>query len=169
MAIGAIGAIRLAVETKDSAHAGTDSLVTAAVLRDGGEIIRLRVDYAGEDDLERGAVRNDDYFRLPRKNHLTPELPDGIGQNPMPYPDYGLEFSSGLDNHLVLRLQIHNDDMWVKDNVQLYVKRVRQKATSFDTVGWEEDATWEYVSSWGRDVAMSMDSDEGTRTWRLGV
>lgn len=162
-----IGAIRLAVETKDSSYAGTDSLVTTAVLRDGDEIVRLRVDYAEENDLERGAVRNYDYLGLPRRNDQTPELPDGIGQNPMPYPDYGLEFSSGLENHLVLRLEIHNDDMWIKDNVRLYVKQIRQKATSFDTVGWKEDSNWDYVGSWNRDVAMSTDWEEGARAWRL--
>lgn len=81
-----IGAIRLVVETKDWPNASTDSLVTTAVLRDGNEILRLRVDYAAENDLERGAVRNYDYFDLPRRNDQTPELPNGIGQNPMPYP-----------------------------------------------------------------------------------
>jgi len=120
-----IGSIRLVVETKDSLDAGTDNLVQATVLRNDAELRVLNLDYPTEDDLERGAIRNYDYIgptKLPRRNDKTPELPPGIGQNPMPYPGYGFEFSNGLNGHLILRLRIRGDDMWIKDNVDLYVK-----------------------------------------------
>ena len=165
-----IGSIRLNVETKDAPNAGTDSLVQATVIRDGDELRILNLDYPTEDDLERGALRNYDYIgptKLPRRNDETPELPDGIGQIPMPYPGYGFEFSHGLSNHLKLRLRIRGDDMWIKDNVDLYVRFIRERATSFDTLAWIEDTDWTYIASWGRDVAMSTDSDEGHTTWTL--
>jgi hypothetical protein len=165
-----IGAIRLVVETKDSLDAGTDSLVQAGVVRDGAELRVLNLDYPTEDDLERGAIRNYDYTgptKLPRRNDKTPELPPGIGQNPMPYPGYGFEFSNGLNGHLILRLRIRGDDMWIKDNVDLYVRFIRQKATSFDTLAWIEDSDWTYIASWTRDVPMSTDSSEGSTTWNL--
>lgn len=165
-----IGAIRLVVETKDSLNAGTDSLVQATVLRDGAELRVLNLDYPTEDDLERGAIRNYDYIgptKLPRRNDKTPELPPGIGQSPMPYPGYGFEFSNGLNGHLILRLRIRGDDMWIKDNVDLYVRFIRQKATSFDTLAWVEDPDWTYIASWTRDVPMSTDSSEGSTTWNL--
>lgn len=165
-----IGAIRLVVETKDSLDAGTDSLVQATVLRDGTELRVLNLDYPTEDDLERGAIRNYDYIgptKLPRRNDKTPELPPGIGQSPMPYPGYGFEFSNGLNGHLILRLRIRGDDMWIKDNVDLYVRVIRRKATSFDTLAWVEDPDWTYIASWTRDVAMSTDSSEGSTTWNL--
>lgn len=164
-----IGSIKLAVRTKNAPDAGTDSLVRAGVLRDGNEIARLNLDYADEDDLERGASRNYRYSTLPRKNHLTPELPDGIGQIPMPYPDHGFEFSNGVNGHLKLRLGIHDEDMWIKDNVDLYIKEVRNVATSFDTLAWKEDTHWTYLGSWPMDVAMSTDSDEGKTTWTLNL
>ena len=164
-----IGAIKLTVQTKNATDAGTDSLVRAGVLRDGNEIARLRLDYADEDDLERGAIRNYYYANLPRKNDDTPELPDGIGQNPMPYPDHGFEFSHGVNGHMKLRLRIHDDDMWVKDNVDLYIKEIRNVATSFDTLAWKEDTNWTYLGSWPMDVAMSTDSDEGKTTWTLNL
>ena len=165
-----IGAIRLVVETKDAPNAGTDSLVQATVIRDGNDLRVLNLDYPTEDDLERGAIRNYDYIgptRLPRRNDQTPELPPGIGQTPMPYPGYGFEFSHGLNGHLVMRLRINGDDMWIKDNVDLYVRFIRQKATSFDTLAWIEDSDWSYIASWGRDVAMSTDGSEGVTTWNL--
>lgn len=167
-----VGSIRLAVETKDSLDAGTDSLVQVTVLRDGSQLQVLNLDYPTENDLERGATRNYDYVgptKLRRKNDKTPELPSGIGQIPMPYPGYGFEFSNGLNGHLTLRLRIHGDDMWIKDNVDLYVRTIRNKATSFDTLSWIEDTDWTYIASWARDVPMSTDPREGVTTWSLGL
>ncbi|HSK70467.1 MAG TPA: hypothetical protein VK892_02140 [Pyrinomonadaceae bacterium] len=149
---------------------GTDNLVQASVIRDGTVLRVLNLDYPTEDDLERGAIRNYDYSgptKLLRRNDKTPELPPGIGQIPMPYPGYGFEFSNGLNGHLRLRLRIRGDDMWIKDNVDLYVRFIRQVATSFDTLAWVEDSFWTYIASWTQDVAMSTDSDEGVTTWNL--
>jgi hypothetical protein len=165
-----IGSIRLVVQTANAPYAGTDSLVQAEVRRDGTLLRTLNLDYPTEDDLERGAIRAYDYIgptKLPRRNDQTPELPPGIGQYPMPYPGYGFEFSHGLPGHLDLRLHIRNDDMWIKDNVDLYVRQIRQAATSFDTEDWIEDANWSYVATWSQDVAMSTDSSEGRETWNL--
>ena len=167
-----IGSIRLIVETKDAPYAGTDSLVRATILRNGNELRVLRLDYPTEDDLERGAIRNYDYMgptKLPRRNDKTPELPDGIGRIPMPYPGYGFEFSDGLSGHLKIRLRIHGEDMWIKDNVDLYVRFIRNKATSFDTLAWIEDPDWSYIASWGQDVPMSTDWSEGFTTWTLNL
>lgn len=165
-----MGSIRLTVQTEDAPYAGTDSLVQANVLRDGSQLRVLNLDYPAEDDLERGAIRNYDYMgptKLPRRNDQTPELPPGIGQYPMPYPGYGLEFSSGLGGHLTIQLRINYDDMWIKDKVDLYIRRIRQVATSFDTLEWREDNFWSFIASWPQDVAMSTDSDEGVTTWNL--
>ena len=165
-----IGSIRLRVKTKDATDAGTDSLVTATIVRDGEDIEALGLDYRSENDLERGAVRNYDYIgptRLPRSLDKTLPLPPGISQNPMPYPDYGIEFSHGLKGHLTVRLQIYDDDMWIKDNVELHIKELRLKPTSFDTVDWQEDANWTAVVHWSKDTAMSTDSDEGFEILKL--
>ena len=165
-----IGAIRLVVATKDEPFAGTDSLLQAVVLRDGTELRVLNLDYPAEDDLERGAIRRYDYIgptKLPRRNDQTPQLPSGVGQNPMPYPGYGFEFSNGLNGHLTIRLRIRGDDVWIKDNVDLYVRFIRLRATSFDTLAWQEDADWTYIATWGQDVLMSTDPAEGYSTWNL--
>ncbi|MDQ1591373.1 MAG: hypothetical protein QOG71_2000 [Pyrinomonadaceae bacterium] len=164
-----IGAIRLRVRTKDVQHAGTDSLVKVHVMRNFLPIKTLKLDYSSEDDLEQGAVRNYNYLGLDWDNDQTPPLPPGIGQNPMPYPFYGLEFSSGLPGHLMLILQILGNDMWIKDSVELHIKAIRLVSTSFDTVDWREDASWTHVATWGKDVRMSTDSGEGSSTWTLIV
>ena len=166
-----IGAIRLVVQTKDApSWAGTDNLVQATMVRDNNDLRVLNLDYPTEDDLEPGAIRNYDYSgptKLPRSNDKTPELPPGIGQSPMPYPGYGFEFSNGLNGHLKIRLRIRGDDLWIKDNVDLYLKSIRQRATSFDTVDWLEDPDWSYVATWSQDVILSTDSSEGVTTWTL--
>jgi hypothetical protein len=167
-----IGSIRLHVQTKDAPDAGTDNLVTATIVRDGVEIKTLKLDYPSENDLERGAIRNYDYIgptRLQRINDKTPELPPGVGQIPMPYPSYGIEFSNGLNGHITVRLRIDGDDMWIKDNVDLYIRAIRLKATSFDTLEWMEDANWTYIGTWSKDVAMSTNSNEGVATLNLSV
>jgi hypothetical protein len=168
-----IGSISIDAQTKNAPYsAGTDSLVTASIVRNGVEIQKLKLDYPNEDDLERGAFREYFYIgptKIPRNNDKTPSLPDGIGQDPMPYPSYGIEFSDGLEGHLTLRLRIHNDDMWIKDQIDLYIKEIRRVATSFDTIAWQEDKEWTYIASWPKDTAMSTDSSEGFKTVNLNL
>ncbi|MBA2559150.1 MAG: hypothetical protein H0V07_04560 [Propionibacteriales bacterium] len=164
-----VGSIRVGIWTADQADAGTDSLVQAEVLRDGNWISTLNLDYSTEDDLERGAFRDYFYSNLSWDNDQTQQLPPDIGRNPMPYPDYGYEFSNGPYGHLKLRLHIRGDDMWVKDKVDLSVKEVRLVPTSFDTVAWRQDSSWSIVGVWGQDVALSTDGSEGVTTWTLNL
>lgn len=159
-----IGSIRLVVQTKDQLYAGTDSLVIFSVLRNGATLGSFRLDYPDENDLERGAIRNYDYLgptKLPRRNDKTPSLPPGIGRIPSPYPGWGFEFSDGLPNHLALSLRIQGDDMWIKDNIDLYIKEIRQSS------GWKENPNWTYIATWSKDLAMSTDSSEGYTTLLL--
>jgi hypothetical protein len=168
-----VGAIRLSVRTAARpSYAGTDSLVQAVIIRDGAELSVLNLDYPTEDDLEPGAFRDYDYSgpsKLPRRNDQTPPLPDGIGQIPSPYPGYGFEFSNGLNGHLRIRLHTNGDDLWIKDNVDLYVRLIRLRATSFDTLNWIEDPDWTYMASWSQDVTLSTDSSEGVTDWTLAL
>ncbi|GAL87649.1 hypothetical protein MYP_4879 [Sporocytophaga myxococcoides] len=87
----------------------------------------------------------------------------------MPYPGYGFEFSNGLNGHLTIQLHIRGDDMWIKDNVDLYVRKIQKKATSFDTISWVEDSDWTYIATWSRDIALSTDSSEGVTILNLNL
>jgi hypothetical protein len=164
-----VGAIKLKVATKDADFAGTDDLIQAVVVRDGSDIAVLNLDLSGVDDNERGDVRSYNFFPLARRNDQTPELPPGIGQNPMPYPDDGLEYSNGLAGHMKIRLRTDGDDMWIKDKVTLSIKQNRQVKTSFDTLAWVRDANWTEIVKWGQDVAISEDSGEGVTSWTMAV
>jgi hypothetical protein len=162
-----IGAIRLRVRTKDTPNAGTDDQVEVRLMRDFDVIRTFNLNYPSENDLEQGAVRNYDYTGLARDNHKTPALPPGVAQNPMPYPSYGIEFSDGVRGHLRLQLRIRGDDQWIKDNIKLYIREIRQISTSFDTLEWREDASWTYLDDWRDDLAMSTDFTEGYSTYVL--
>jgi hypothetical protein len=72
-----------------------------------------------------------------------------------------------MKGHLVLRLHIWGQDMWIKDNVDAYIREIKQNATSFDTLGWKEDSQWKYIGTWSQDVALSEDSSEGHTIWNL--
>ncbi len=146
------------VETKDARWAGTDSLVTATIVRDGVELLVRGVDHVGEDDLERGTIRNFDYYNLPLVNDETELLPEGVGTNVPPHPSFGFEFSNGLSGHLMLRLRISSDDMWIKDKIELYVRDIRWIPAALN---WQEDSSWSYIAYWGQDIEMSTDPDEG--------
>jgi hypothetical protein len=162
-----MGSIMLDVRTKDADFAGTDSVVTATIVRDGKELYDLTLDYANEDDLERGASRRYWYLDIPRRNDGTPELPPDIGQIPMPYPDFGVQFSHGLAGHLALRLRVHGDDLWIKDEVDVSIREVSRVATSFDTEAWQE-GPWQDVASFGQDVPISPHfPPEGHPFWNL--
>ena len=165
-----LGAVSLVVTTAAVRDAGTDDLITARLFRDDVALRDLRLDFPTEDDHEPGDIRTYAFGgpgKWPRVHDRTPPLPPGIGQSPMPYPGYGFEFSSGLAGHLRLQLRTGGSDMWLKDNVDLNVKEVRQRATSFDTLDWMLDPDWRYLASWPRDVAFSRDPRQGSATWML--
>lgn len=156
-----MNSVKLRVATKDAPDAGTDSLVLAEIFRDGQLTNSLRLDYPDENDLDAGAFRNYYYSNLTRSNDQTKELRDGVVQSPMPYPESGIEFSDGLPGHFGLRLHIRGDDMWIKDSFEFFYREYRDVPDSFDTSVWREDTQWTDLGYWGKDIAMSTDSDEG--------
>jgi hypothetical protein len=164
-----IGNIGFMVWTKDTPVAGTDSLVTVEMIRNGNHLFTGRLDFPTLDDLEPGSVRFYGYEVPARYLDRTPPLPDGVGRIPPPYPDKGVEFSDGLIGHLACRLRIHGNDLWTKDRVDIYVKETRLVATSFDTEGWRTDQFWTHLGMWTQDVDLSTDSTEGPDTWTLVV
>jgi hypothetical protein len=141
------------------------------VIRDGNELRLLNLDYPTEDDLERGAIRNYDYV------WRAHDAPTAKRQDP------GAAARDWSDSDAVSRLRLRvlqrdewpsdasaaypRDDMWIKDNVDLYIRPIRQRTNNFDTLAWIEDRDWTYIASWTQDVAMSTDSTEGFTTWNL--
>ncbi len=164
-----VGRIGFIVWTKDAMVAGTDHLVIVEIIRDGRVLWAGKFDYATEDDLEPGAQRFYGYVVPGLYLDETPPLPEGIGRIPAPYPALGMEYSNGLNGHMQCRLRIHGDDLWTKDQVDIWTKDIRQLATSFDTLEWIEDQNWARLGSWTQDVNLSTDRAEGATTWTLAV
>lgn len=156
-----IGSIRLDVRTEDEPGAGTDDTVVATLLRDGEEIVDLKLTRPDIDDLEEGSLRRYVYPHL-----KFDAAPDDTFPVPVS-PTYGVQFPDGLKGHLALRLFNSSGDMWVKDEVILFVRRLRSDNDSGGP--WVEDDEWTFVESFSRDVALSAHPVEGTPTWLLEV
>jgi hypothetical protein len=153
----------LTVKTKDAPYAGTGDLVQAIFKRDGERLGTFDLAKPGVDDHERGDERNYDFegaSNLPRRTDETLELQPGVQSDPMPYPPYGFEFSNDLEGHLVIRLQTDGDNMWIKDNVDFYIKQFRVVETASGAEDWRVDISWHYIKSWDRDVSISLDDDD---------
>ncbi len=163
-----ISKIGFEVWTEDAVYAGTDHLVTIEVMRDNRVLWAGKFDYSTEDDLEAGAQRWYGYVVPGLYLDETPPLPEGIGRIPAPYPSQGMEYSNGLHDHMRCRLHIHGDDMWTKDRVDIWVKEIKQVATSFDTLDWVEQ-DWTHLGAWTQDTNLSWDGGEGFTTWTLLV
>jgi hypothetical protein len=163
-----IANIGFRVRTKDAPHAGTDDTVWVELLRDNQLLAKGKLDFENFDDLERGDERFYGYTIPDLYRDKTPALPDGIGQIPMPYPNAGIEFSRGMQGHFKCRLRIDGDDMWIKDQVDIYVKETRLGGGGGDPRYWGIVDDWFKLGSWTQDVAMSTDDDEGEKTWVLG-
>ncbi|HEX3250127.1 MAG TPA: hypothetical protein VHS05_11915 [Pyrinomonadaceae bacterium] len=159
-----IAAIRLKVLTKDARYAGTDDLVQAIFSRDDHVVTTFNLDKPGVDDHEPGDERRYVFSgasNLPRDTDQTVELQPGVREDPMPYPPFGFEFSNGLDDHLVIRLQVVGNDMWVKDRVDFDIKQIRLVNTASNTRDWGVDPSWSHVKTWNPDVRLSLDPREG--------
>lgn len=159
-----VSAIGFRVGTEDAAFAGTDSLITVEIIRDGDHLFTGRLDFGHLDDHERGDSRFYGFTVPELYLDETSRLPEGIGRIPMPYPNTGIEFSNGIHPHLKCRLRIHADDMWIKDVVEIYIKEAQLDGAS---LAWAEAPIWTRLGAWTQDVPMSRDSSEGETTWTL--
>lgn len=153
-----IGSIRLDVRTEHEPGAGTDDMVVATLLRDGEEIAELKLDRPGKPDLDRGTARPYVYAHLDL-NGVHDAYPTPV------QPKYGVEFPDGLKGHLALRLSHSSGDLWVMDELILFVKELDKESGG----PWFEHDKWTFVKSFSRDVALSAHPLEGSLTWLLEV
>lgn len=163
-----IANIGFRVRTKDAPFAGTDDIVWVELLRDNQLVAKGKLDFADFDDLERDDERFYGYTIPGLHRDETPLLPEGLGRIPMPYPDAGMEFSRGMQGHFKCRLRIEGEDMWIKDQVDIYVKETRLGGGGADYRYWGVEDEWFKLGSWVEDVALSTDDREGEEVWVLG-
>lgn len=144
-----IGAIRLAV---DGPARGA---VKVTLLRDGSPLLRLLCEAPGPSA-----------FSLPRVNDLTPQLPDGGAQLPLPYPPHGIEFTHGLRGHLALELTAGGEPAEL-GTIELAVRELRLGGHRFQALQWDEDADWTPLGLWRLDPEEAADTASGLLSWAL--
>lgn len=150
-----MGSIRLGAGDRSGSVRGPLEVV---VLRDGVTLTRLLLDAPG-----------DGVFTLPRIHDLTPQLPDGSEQDPLPYPPHGIEFAHGLRGHLALRLTTADGEAAPPADLEVAHREIRLVGMSFDRLCWAQDATWTPLESWTLEPAAGDPSASGLRSWRLAL
>jgi hypothetical protein len=144
--------------TSNQEGSGTDSPVTLEILRDGQSIVNV-FDEPGETArLDRGEVATRFWqFRSP----------DNIGVSvsgvTIPYTE---NFPNGVRGHLTVRIRIHGDDLWRKDNIlsTVWSGELHGIPGTIDSVQWVETGE---SFNFTQDVGMSTNSAEGLTTWEL--
>jgi hypothetical protein len=166
-----VGSIRVRVRTKAAATASTDSPVIAAIMRDNAAVyaffLNPELRTFGQPTLElmSGTDRNFVQFSLPKSNDGSPT------DTSVDQPPYGLEFTNGLSGHCTLKLRIFGNDLWITDEVELFVKELHpvQLPKTLDTFTWVEEANWKPVAQWSKDIRISTDTSEGFAIVNLNV
>lgn len=83
---------------------------------------------------------------------------DGIVSWPAgrPFPN-AIEFQHQVQGSLKFRFEIFGDDLWVKDNIDAYVRYThpRHIPGTIDAQEWVENAFWTHIGTFSRDVSMS--------------
>lgn len=153
------------IKTSNIRDAGTDSRVTVTILRDGARIIALNLEPGNTTRLDQGESAF--YFWRFQGTVFEPgDLVEWIAG--MPYPD-GVEFADDVQGHLTCDLRIHGDDMWVKDQIDAYVRYINYHHIpgTIDAFEWVPDLNWTFVATFPRDIALSTDKKEGVTILHL--
>jgi hypothetical protein len=166
-----VGSIRVRVRTKAAATASTDSPVIAAIVRDNVAIyaffLNPELRTFGQPTLElmSGTDRNFVQFSLPKSNDASP------ADASLDQPPYGLEFTNGLSGHCTLKLRIFGNDLWITDEVELFIRELHpvQLSKTINTFTWVEEANWKAVAQWSKDIRISTDTSEGFAIVNLNV
>jgi hypothetical protein len=144
--------------TSTQEGSGTDSRVTLEILRDG-QIIANIFDEPGETArLDRGEVATRFWqFRSPDNIGVA------VSGVAIPYTE---DFPNGVRGHLVVRIRIHGDDAWTKDNISstVWSGELRGVPGTIDSVEWVETGE---KFNFSQDVGLSTNPTEGYTTWEL--
>ena len=130
------------------------AVVPVALLRDGLEVARLRLDLP-EDGATAFASRTCDYLRLDRASDRTPLMLHDAGGRLLPYPEYGVEYSQGLFGHLRVRLLTDARTAASLEGVTMFVHRLRHRVVGPRQVAWVEDEDWSFLGTWGCGIPLS--------------
>jgi hypothetical protein len=144
---------------------GTDSRVAVTILRRDTPVITLNVEPGFTPRLSQGAS---EFFSWTWRGT---NIDDGdvVGWPAgLPFPD-AIEFRPNLPGRLKFRFEIFGNDLWVKDNIDCYVRFTHPEHVpgTIDQQRWVEDSAWTSVGTFPRDVNMSTDTVPGSVFKRL--
>ena len=155
------------IKTSITPGAGTDSQLTVDILRDDQSVIQLNVEPGETSRLD----RDESQFYFWRFVGATPEPSNSnIGEvesgqeNP-----HGVEFENDIFGHLKCRLRIYGDDMWIKQQIDGYVRYAKLQGVpgTIDSANWVDDPDWTPVGNFAQEAHMSTDGGEGYTNWTL--
>lgn len=153
------------IKTADRAWSGTDTPVSVEIIRDDDIVLALNVEPGQTGRLDRGD--SEFHWWAFKGTHFAPgDIVQWVGG--LPTPD-AVEFPDGIEGSLKCRFRAHGDDMWIKDDVDAYVRYTKPKGIegTIDAMKWIDDINWTHSGTFSVDGAISTDLDEGYRTWTL--
>jgi hypothetical protein len=153
------------IRTSAEEGGGTDAPLNVEVMRDDDIVIALRVEPGETGRLDRGD--SEFHWWEFRGTHFAPgDVVRWVGG--LPYPD-AAEFPDGISGSLKCRFRIFGEDMWIKDNIEAYVRYTEPEHVegTIDSMVWVDDINWTHVGTFSVDANISADSSEGSETWTL--
>jgi hypothetical protein len=162
-----IGEIGWDIRTSSAQFAGTDTRVSVEILRDNALVIALLVEPGSTTRLDRGDGAFY-WWRFQGANFAPRDSDIGVSHGGAGFP-HGVEFPQGVVGHLKCRFRAWGDDMWIKDNIDGYVRYATERGVpgTIDSTVWVDDINWSLIWHFPQDVALSTDASEGFTTWTL--
>jgi hypothetical protein len=155
------------IKTLNVDPAGTDTPVVVDILRDDIPLITLAIEPGNTSRLDRGDSRFY-WWRFQGTNFVPSDDGTGTSSAGEELP-HGVEFPQDIGGHLKCRLRALGEDMWIKDNVDAYVRYARlvHVPGTIDSSVWVDDLNWTFVGSFTQDAPISTDTGEGYPSWTL--
>ena len=155
------------IRTSGDPIAGTDTRVTVEILRDNNLVILLNVEPGNTTRLDRGESTFYSW-RFLGTNYAPDDSELGTITGGQGIP-YGVEFPQNVVGHLKCRFRAWGDDLWIKDNVDGYVRYATERSVpgTIDSTVWVDDLNWTFIWSFPQDVPISTDPAEGFTAWTL--
>jgi hypothetical protein len=155
-------AIAWDIKTSGEQFGGTDNRITCEILRDDVKIFTVILEPGNTTRLDRGLVDALTYqFTRPFLAFPTNEsLSQGV---------IGIEFPSGFAGHLKMRLRNTGDDLWIKENINVYgrIGELYRDDEGGALLVFKDGNQWADLGSFTKRKVLSTDPNEGTTTLTL--
>jgi hypothetical protein len=146
------------IKTGSRWWSGTNTNTQLEIWRDNQMLQRLNVEPGNTDRLDRATDVT---------HFWVFQDPSSLGVSYSGFtPPYSVSFPDGIRGHLKVKFIANGDDAWEKDEIEstVYSGAIRHVPGTIDGLVWQED--WD-TFFFGRDIVLSTDRSEGTRSLTL--